>query len=79
MPKRKAIDLQLPFFQPLWRRIGVVAACVLWSGLEFWGNNKIWAMLGLCLGLYAAHQFFIAFKPQEPDKTSGKHSKQKKF
>ena len=78
MRKRKAIDLQLPFFQPLWRRIGVVAACVLWTGLELWGDNQIWAMLALCLSLYAAHQFFIAFDPQEPTEMSEEHSKQKK-
>ena len=78
MRKRKAIDLQLPFFQPLWRRIGVVTACILWTGLEFWGDNRIWAMLALCLSLYAAHQLFIAFDPQEPTETSDKHSKQKK-
>ena len=52
----------------------MVAACVLWTGLELWGDNQIWAMLALCISLYAAHQFFIAFDPQEPTETSDEHS-----
>ncbi|MBP0482529.1 hypothetical protein [Sagittula salina] len=59
----RLLDVQHPWFVPLWRRIATVGACLGWATLELsLGNNGWAAMLGL-LGLYCAHQFFVAFDP----------------
>lgn len=54
-------DVMHPFFLPLWRRIATVAACLGWSLLEFAWGNPGWAALFGGIGLYCAHQFFVAF------------------
>jgi hypothetical protein len=63
----KFINLQLPFFIPLWRRIGVVSACFIWTLLEICGGNEIWAIFAALITLYCAHQFFISFYPDNEE------------
>lgn len=62
----KLLDVQLPFFLPLWRRVLVVAMCLGWALLELATGSPGWAVLFGGLGLYCAHQFFIAFDPKDP-------------
>ncbi|WP_305971431.1 MULTISPECIES: hypothetical protein [unclassified Mameliella] len=54
-------DVQHPFFIPLWRRIFVVAACLGWALLELSWGNPGWSILFGAIGVYCAHQFFVAF------------------
>ena len=61
----KFFDLHHPFFEPLWRRIATVAACVGWAAVEFAIGNNMWALLFLGIGAYAGWQFFIDWKPME--------------
>jgi hypothetical protein len=63
----KLLDVQHPFFIPLWRRIATVAACIGWAGVEFWNGNAFWGVLFGGIGLFCAHQFFIAFDPKAPE------------
>jgi hypothetical protein len=62
---KRFFDVQVPFFIPLWRRVVTVAACLGWAALELWWGNPGWALLFGALGLYCAHQFFIAFDPKD--------------
>jgi hypothetical protein len=62
----KFFDFQHPFYKPLWIRIVITALCLGWAVVELLGDNFFWAMLFGSVGLYAAHQFFIAFNPREP-------------
>lgn len=61
----KLLDVQHPFFRPLWRRIAVVAVCLGWAAVEFAQDALFWGVLFGAVGLYCAHQFFIAFDPPE--------------
>ena len=61
----KFFDLRHPFFEPLWRRVATVAACVGWAAVEFAIGNHMWALLFLGIGAYAGRQFFIDWKPME--------------
>ena len=63
----RLFDVQLAFFIPLWRRVALVGLCGLWAGVEVWLGNAGWAVLFAGIGLYCAHQFFIAFNPRMPD------------
>lgn len=64
---KNPIDVQHPWFIPLWRRIATVGASLGWAALEISWGHPGWAALFGFIGLYCAHQFFIAFDPPRPD------------
>ncbi len=64
---RKLLDLQHPFFRPLWIRIATVAACLGWGALEWSWGNTFWALLFLVLGLICGWEFFMGEPPREPE------------
>lgn len=61
----KLLDVQHPFFRPMWRRVAVVALCLGWALVELATGAVFWAILFGAMGLYCAHQFFIAFDPPD--------------
>lgn len=61
------MDLQTPFFRPLWRRVTLTAICFGWSVFEFVTDSPFFGIMFGALGLYCAHQFFIAFAPRNTD------------
>jgi hypothetical protein len=63
----KFFDLQHPFYKPLWIRLVITALCLGWAAVEFFMGAPFWGMLFGALGIYCVHQFFIAFKPREPE------------
>ena len=65
----KFLDVQHPFFIPLWRRIAVVVVCLGWAVVELTSGAVIWAILFGGLGLYCAYQFFVVFDPPGPSGT----------
>ena len=67
----KLLDVQHPFFIPLWRRVATVALCYFWMVVELVTGGPGWALLFAALGTYCAHQFFIAFDPPDPDGADG--------
>lgn len=60
-------DVQIPFFRPLWIRVGIVALCLGWGLFELVSGAPFWGLLFLALGLWCAWQFFVVFDPREPD------------
>ena len=58
------LDLQTGFYRPLWLRILITAVCLGWALLEFVSGTPFWGVLFTGIGLYCAHQFFIAFAPK---------------
>lgn len=56
-----------PFFRPLWRRIALVASCLLWAGFEAYMGNNSWTLIMLAVSAYAAWAYLIAW--QEPETT----------
>lgn len=55
------LDLEHPFFLPVWRRVAVVALCLGWAVVELVGGAVFWAILFGAAGLYAAHGFFVVW------------------
>jgi len=56
-------DYEHPFFRPLWRRVAVVAVCVIWAGIEFASGTPFWGVIALGFVAYAVWQFFYLYKP----------------
>ena len=63
----KLLDVQHPFFIPLWRRVLTVAFTLGWALLELGLGNPGWAVFFAAIGLYCAYQFFVVFKPPDRD------------
>ena len=60
-------DVDHPFFRPLWRRIALVAICLGWAGLEFYGGSQTWGMIALGFAVYGAWQFLWMYRPPKDD------------
>jgi hypothetical protein len=61
------LDLDHPFFIPLWRRVLIVVACLGWAVFEFTAASPLWGTLFAVIGLYAGWHFFFNFHPRSPD------------
>ncbi|RUW58530.1 DUF3329 domain-containing protein [Mesorhizobium sp. M7A.F.Ca.US.008.03.1.1] len=61
-------DSEHPFFRPLWRRVAIVAVCVIWSIIEFATGTPFWGMIALGFAGYAVWQFFYLYKPADEGK-----------
>ena len=57
------LDVQTPFFRPLWRRVAVTAACLAWAAIEIAQGAVFWAILFGAAGLYLVWQLFVVFDP----------------
>ena len=53
------LDLEHPFFVPLWRRVLIVVLTLGWAAFEFLVTAApFWGMLFAAIGLYCAWTFF---------------------
>ncbi len=59
-------DRDVNFFRPLWRRVAVMAVCVVWAGLELYGRDQTWIVITLGLTAYAVWTLFISFPKDAP-------------
>lgn len=62
----RLLDLNHPFFVPLWRRVLIVALCLGWAVFEFVAGSPFWGILFGAIGLYAGYVWFLNFHPREP-------------
>ncbi|RJG47155.1 DUF3329 domain-containing protein [Mesorhizobium sp. DCY119] len=60
-------DSEHPFFRPLWRRIALVAFCLVWAGIEFAMDSPTWGMIMLGFSAYAAWQYLFSYAPPPVD------------
>ena len=67
MSWQKAFDLQVPFFKPLWRRVVVVALCLIWAVFEVRNGAPFWGLVFAAAGLWCAYQFFFIWNPKDDD------------
>ena len=63
----KFLDLQVPFFKPLWRRVFAVAVTLGWATFELANGAPGWALLFGAAGAWCAWQFFLAWDPAKVD------------
>lgn len=60
---RGFLDLDDPWFRPLWRRILVAGIALGWGLFELVSGSTGFAILFLALGAYAAWRLFVTFDP----------------
>lgn len=56
-------DSEHPFFRPLWRRVVVVAVCLVWAVFEFAVGEPLWGVIMMGFAGYAIWQLFISYAP----------------
>lgn len=64
-------DSEHPFFRPLWRRVAIVAVCVVWAILEFASGSPFWGTIGFGFAAYAVWQFLLNYKPVDEGPGNG--------
>ncbi|WP_179380737.1 hypothetical protein [Jannaschia marina] len=59
---RGFLDVQTPFFVPVWRRVVAVAVLTGWTGMEVANGAVFWAILFGSAAAYLGYQFFVAWE-----------------
>ena len=59
-------ERDVSFFRPLWRRVAVLAVCLVWAGAELIGHDGTWITITLGLTAYAVWTLFITFPKDSP-------------
>ena len=62
----RALDLNHPFFIPLWRRIATVAVAAIWAVVEFATGTPFFGVLFAAIAAWCTYGFFFTFDPQDP-------------
>lgn len=57
----KLLDLDHPFFLPMWRRYATIAVCVVWATAEWATHSPFWATLATGTALYCIYALLWNF------------------
>jgi hypothetical protein len=60
------IDLDHPYYKPLWARLLIVGSCAAWAGFEFYSGAPFWGVIVGGMGAYAAYKLFYEFYRRRP-------------
>ena len=67
MSRKPLLDLQHPWFIPLWRRVAVTAVCLFGTVMEIFVGGPFWLLLFGAITIYCVYSFFFAFNPRPPE------------
>lgn len=67
MSRKKLVDLEDPFFAPLWIRVAVVLFCFGWGGFEFYLGAPLWGTLFVGVGAICGWRFATIDYRSKPD------------
>ena len=62
-------DLQVPFFIPVWRRVGTTGVTLGWAAFEYLTGSPGWALLFAGAGAYCFYSFFVVWDPKRDDRS----------
>lgn len=54
---KRLINLEDPFFAPLWIRVAVVLVTLLWGGFEIYRGAPLWGIIFLGIGAICGWRF----------------------
>ena len=52
-----------PFYRPLWVRICLLAALLIWTAIEWWHGESFWGVLSSAAAAWAVWTFFVQYDP----------------
>jgi len=55
----KLLDLEHPFFAPVWVRVVVVAICIGWGLFEFANAAVLWGVFFCGIGVICGYRFSV--------------------
>ncbi len=70
----KIIDLEHPFFTPVWIRVAIVLACAIWGLIELLNGAVFWTMFfiglaAICGWRFATIDYVAVNRAQNPTET----------
>lgn len=57
------IDVDNPFYKPLWLRATICISVVLWAALETYARQPFWSVIAFACAAYCVYVLFIRYKP----------------
>ncbi|MBQ2262498.1 MAG: hypothetical protein II336_14150 [Loktanella sp.] len=63
----RLIDPSHPFFRPAWRRYLVVAAPLIWAGVEWSLGNILWGSIFAAISAYLAWHLVVNWRQDGND------------
>ena len=72
-------DSEHPFYRPLWIRIGLTAAVIAWSILEWTHGEAFWGVLTAAASAWAIWTFFVSYDPDAANGTREAAARGKAF
>lgn len=60
----RVLDLQSPWFVPLWRRIAITTVTIGWAIVELSTGATFWAALFGAAGFWCGYQFLVVWDPE---------------
>ena len=60
-------DFSHPWYQPLYRRIGVVVVCLALFAMDAWSGNPFWMILFGAATVLTFWKLILTFKPDNKD------------
>lgn len=54
-----------PWFAPLYRRIAVVAICLVWVAMEAYTGEQVWTFIAVVVTGYAVWSLLISYEDAE--------------
>ncbi|SLN62431.1 hypothetical protein AQS8620_02826 [Aquimixticola soesokkakensis] len=68
-------NFDLPFYRPLWLRLGIVILSLGWAIVELTTGSPGFAILFGAVGFFAAYRFFVTFDPDKEARKTTEASK----
>lgn len=68
---KEQLNVRHHWFNPIWRRIGIVFFAFSWTGFELLNGNTGWAAIFGVASIYLAHQFLWDWVPVETEADKG--------
>ena len=63
----KLIDLEYPFFKPVWIRVAVVVVCAGWGLFELSTGAVLWGVFFIGLAIICGYRFSVIDYAAMPD------------
>jgi hypothetical protein len=68
---KKFMDIEHPWYRPLWVRLLIVFATGGWGLFELYQDSVVWGVLFLAVSAFAVWNLFVTYRPGPPPEDDG--------